>query len=400
MIEISQLRLENYGQWIRLVADITSDVVRTDKESTIWIGVKNENASMLTTDVYNAFLFLPMYMSMYYHTDLCIHGEVSKILYRNMIDYIQPILCSFSDKLSPVNVIVDGFKETKTEQKIVGTGISCGVDCLATIYKYYEKENNPEYKLNALFMLNCGWHGNYYDKSTFELFEKRCKVNGKAAADIGLPLFMVDSNLHAFLPQLDDQSSYFSIYTCIFAMEKAISRYYISSSFSYGEVMKYGMKARNRDFSEYADPSALPLMHSANLKLVSDGCQYTRSQKTELISDWNISKKYLNVCCINDSEENCCTCIKCVRTLLPLEAMGKIDAYKAVFDLDKWKKISYAQKCRLTINNGRDAFSIDNYKFCKEHGMKLPSLFAARMYFMPSYIRKPQIILNRLFKKH
>ena len=65
MIEISQLRLENYGQWIRLVADITSDVVRTDKESTIWIGVKNENASMLTTDVYNAFLFLPMYMSMY-----------------------------------------------------------------------------------------------------------------------------------------------------------------------------------------------------------------------------------------------------------------------------------------------------------------------------------------------
>ncbi len=147
MIEISQLRLENYGQWIRLVADITSDVVRTDKESTIWIGVKNENASMLTTDVYNAFLFLPMYMSMYYHTDLCIHGEVSKILYRNMIDYIQPILCSFSDKLSPVNVIVDGFKETKTEQKIVGTGISCGVDCLATIYKYYEKENN--------YVINC-----------------------------------------------------------------------------------------------------------------------------------------------------------------------------------------------------------------------------------------------------
>lgn len=397
MIEISGLRTERHGEWTRLVADITSDIERTEKETTMWIGVKNENASMLTTDVYNAFLLLPLYMSMYYHTDLRIHGDVSKQLYRNVTDYLQALMCDFSVKLRPVKVIVDGFKECEGERRLIGTGISCGVDCLATIYKYYEKENDPDYKLNALFMLNCGWHGDYYDKKAFELFEKRCQDNKKATDDMGLPLIMVDSNLHAFLPQLDDQASYFAIYTCMFALEKAVSKYYMSSSFSYGEVLEYGIKAKDRDFSEYADPSALPLLRSANLQFVSDGCQYTRTQKTEMISDWEIAKKYLNVCCVNDSEENCCICGKCARTLLALEAMGKLEQYKVVFDLKKWEKVSYTNKCRLTITHKKDAFAADNYQLYKEREMKVPTMLEARLHFLPEYIKQPKAILRKLF---
>lgn len=45
---------------------------------------------MLTTDVYNAYLFLPLYMAMYYHTDLRIHGCVSKRLYKSIMNYLQP----------------------------------------------------------------------------------------------------------------------------------------------------------------------------------------------------------------------------------------------------------------------------------------------------------------------
>lgn len=60
-----------------------------------------------------------------------------KKLYRNVIDYIQPILCSFSSNLEPVKIIVDGFDEVENPQIVNGTGISCGVDSLATVYKYY-----------------------------------------------------------------------------------------------------------------------------------------------------------------------------------------------------------------------------------------------------------------------
>lgn len=399
MIEISNLRIEKWGgEWTRLVVDIVSDVKRTDKESTIWVAVKSENVNMFSTDVYNAFLFLPTYMAMYYHTNLRIHGCVSKILYKNINDYLQFILCFFSEKLTPIKIIVDGFKEAEGEHNIIGTGISCGVDCLSTIYKYYQQETDYDYRLNALFMLNCGWHGDFYDKRTHILFEKRCQINKKASDELGLPFIMVDSNLHAFLPYLEDQASYFSIYTCIFAIEKAVGKYYISSSFSYGEIMRFGIKARNRDFSEYADPYALPLMHSECLEFVSDGCQYSRSKKTEMISKWKISKKYLNVCCNNDSEKNCSICIKCIRTLLPLEAMGVLDAYDKTFDLNAYRSISYSAKCKLVINNGRDAFSTDNYQFCKQKKMKLPSRFVARVHFVPKYVKNPRKVLKRLFK--
>ena len=83
MIEIKNLRTEdNVGGYTRLIADISSDFIRNDDEDTIWIAVKKENENMLTTDVYNMFLFMPVYMAMYYHSELRLHGCVSKLFIR------------------------------------------------------------------------------------------------------------------------------------------------------------------------------------------------------------------------------------------------------------------------------------------------------------------------------
>ena len=290
MIEISNLRKICEGGQTILIADIKSDIERNDNEKSIWISVENKYSYMLNDDTYDFCLALPLYMAMYYKTDLVIHGNVSKKLYRNVIDYIEPIISSFSSDLKPIKIIVDGFSEVENSQNINGTGISCGVDSLATVYKYYELETDPDYKLTHLFFLNCGWHGSIDNPITLELFNKRADAAEKAANGMNLPLVRVNSNLHAFLYQLDDQASYFNLYSIIFSLGKAINRYYLSSSFSYNEVMKYGYKSRGRDFSEYGDPMTLPLYANATTNIVSDGCQYKRSAKTELIADWKISK--------------------------------------------------------------------------------------------------------------
>lgn len=343
MIEITNLRVEKNVGGSRLIADLSSDVERIDKESTIWIQVEEQYEYMLADDVYDMFLFLPVYMSMYYHTDLYLHGFVSKELYKNIVDYIQPIMLAFSNELTPQKVIVDGFKECKSNPTVIGTGISCGVDCLSTIYDRFAKENDTECKLTHLFMLNCGWHGRIEDPKTLELFKMRCKQNKKAADEIGLPFVAVDSNLHAFLYDLGDKASYFNLYSIAFGLEKALRKYYISNSYSYDEVLRYGYSSRDADWAEFADPIAIPLMHSKSLSLVSDGCQYTRVQKTLNIADWDISKKYLNVCCrhsndIGVDETNCSCCVKCNRTLLALDALDKLDNYKTVFDLEIYRK--------------------------------------------------------------
>lgn len=83
------------GGATKLIVNICADVKRTDNETTIWISVDDEYGDLLSDETYNAFLFLPLYMGMYYHSDLHIHGKVSKDLYRRVTNYLQPIFCSF-----------------------------------------------------------------------------------------------------------------------------------------------------------------------------------------------------------------------------------------------------------------------------------------------------------------
>ncbi|MEY8433729.1 hypothetical protein AALC75_25145 [Lachnospiraceae bacterium 48-42] len=185
-MRISNIRIEETDEWARLVVDIDSDSKRYDKESTIWIGVEKDNRWMLSKETYNCFLFLPLYMAMYYHENLHISGKVSKQLYRNINDYLKPIMLSFSKKLSDQKIEVDGFEEvTPSDKVIIGTGISCGVDCLQTVYQYYEKEKDPDYRINGLFMLNCGWHGDYYENKTYKLFMDRSAKNTAALKKLG-----------------------------------------------------------------------------------------------------------------------------------------------------------------------------------------------------------------------
>ena len=160
----------------------------------------------------------------------------------------------------------------------------------------------------------------------------------KASNEIGLPLVRVDSNLHAFLYNLDDQVSFFNLYTIIFALDKSIGKYYLSSSFSYEEVLKCGYMSVERDFSEYGNPIALPLLATKNTRIISDGCQYKCSEKTKFISNWGTSKKYLNVCRRNSDnlyvdEKNCSECPKCNRTMVALDALGMLDKYSSKYDI-------------------------------------------------------------------
>lgn len=84
MIEISNLRkICEEGQTI-LTADVKSDIERNDIEKSIWISVDNKYSFMLNDKIYDFCLALPLYMAMYYKTDLVICGNVSKKLYRNL----------------------------------------------------------------------------------------------------------------------------------------------------------------------------------------------------------------------------------------------------------------------------------------------------------------------------
>lgn len=99
--------------WSRAVADISfSDMQSPYDESNMWFATRSENRAMLSGDSYDAFLLVPLYLAMYHKQDLHICGKVSKRIYKNIMTYIQTILCEFSDKLSKINVTVNGFTDS------------------------------------------------------------------------------------------------------------------------------------------------------------------------------------------------------------------------------------------------------------------------------------------------
>ena len=62
----------------------------------------------------------------------------------------------------------------------------------------------------------------------------------------------------------------------------------------------------------------------------------SRMTKLKSVVNYAPSYKYLNVCL--KEGYNCGKCEKCVRTLLGIDALGMIDKYGEVFDIDYYRK--------------------------------------------------------------
>lgn len=116
MIEIKNLRIEDIDNgYSRVAVDIDFEgMPDLYNGEGMWFATRSEHKAMLSHS-YDAFLLIPLYIAMTYKQDLHICGKVSKRLYKNVMSYVQTILCQFSDKLSKVNVIVDELEEYSTK---------------------------------------------------------------------------------------------------------------------------------------------------------------------------------------------------------------------------------------------------------------------------------------------
>ena len=386
MIEISGLRrYVTDSNTARLEADIKFvDIDGEAPAETMWFEIDSNYGGMLVDDTYDPFMLIGLYLAMYYHTDLKICGNVSKKLYKNLTWYAQKILCDFSSDLSPAKIFVDGFAPTVATGTLIGTGISCGVDSLSTLYDKFVCEDDDDYKINALFFFNCGSNGLMEDGFTASLASVRCERSISVAKELGLPLVPVDTNLHQFWREEYGETLFFlSIYACVLSLQNAIRRYYTSSGSSYFQIKANGVSYENHDLSSFCESFILPLIQTERTDLIVDGCQYTRVDKIKKLADWDIAQKYLNVCRMySEDAHNCGECGKCLRTLIVLEILGKLDDFADIFDLDAYKKQSLNNKAKCVAEVDKDVF-------CKE----ILDLAAKKNFPMPQ--RRDCYVLNK-----
>ncbi len=379
MFLVKNLRKESNNGWTALKCDfVVSDFESPFSEKTMWVAVEDKYADMLSDELYDPFVLVPTILGMYYKQDVYFDGNVSPRLYHNLTHYLLDIFDNFSDLTKKVSVTVKSTKVMSGEKgTLIGTGISCGVDSLLTIFDNYVNTSDPEFKINSLFFVNCGTHGDFENEDSRNLWKDRAALNAKAAKDLGLPMYLIDSNFHAFTHKIGEQKiGYLAIYSCVLSLQKCIRRYLTSSNLSYDEIADSRKLSRDFDIAEYCESYMPHLISTERFELVIDGCQYTRAQKTERISEWDIAKSHLNVCVSpnkGDHGKNCSRCNKCMWTLIPLEAMGKLDDFNSVFDIDVYRQNAKYFKEKFVLDYGEDAMESSIVDYCNEKELPMPT---------------------------
>lgn len=395
---ISNLHKEFREGFAYLVADVKAKFTQNNK---IWFSVPEEFGEWLTDDVYDAFLVAFLYPAMYYNEPLEIEGNVSPKLYDNIKNYIPSIIQTYRKGFSNLQLKVAGFAKCKKTQNLSGTGFSAGVDSFATFIDRYERESNPDYKIKALFMFNVGSHGGGGEKAR-KVFNLRYDLLKDFPKSKNLPYVKVDSNLFDFyLNYWEFDAGVFCRACAILVFEKAFSRYYLSSAHSYSELMHCKFIVPKVDLASLADTYLNPMLSTESIEIITDGAQYTRTEKTKLITDYKPAQKMLNVCVNHwnnqNTASNCGRCPKCLRTLIALESLHKLDDFRDVFNIDDYKKISWKNKCHLVTNYNKDIFMKDNVDFAIANGIKMPSLPVAYIRMIPSYVKAVlRIILRKV----
>jgi hypothetical protein len=118
------------------------------------------------------------------------------------------------------------------------------------------------------------------------------------------------------------------------ALERELSAIYIAVSL--GWARPWG-----------SHPDTDPLLSTSRTRVIHDGVDRDRWQRTEYVSRSAVAMRNLHVCPRGRIGSNCCRCRKCYLVMLTLELLGKLDGSPAfptrTIDLERVRRI-YAEK--------------------------------------------------------
>ncbi|MBR3414640.1 hypothetical protein IKG73_01300 [Candidatus Saccharibacteria bacterium] len=267
---------------------------------------------------------------------------ISERLYYNLTYHVIPQLnvCN-PTKTKKISIFAPLCKANgKKKYNFVATGVSCGVDSLATIYEYSELCELEDYKLTHLVYFKTGAHdgqiGRFDKKVENDLFNGQVKKAVDFSQKAGFPLVVIDSNLNEVLSEAFGFTNYDMTHTfrsvgVMLLLQDYFSLYYYADAYN---LDRFSINV-DEDTAHY-DKWLLPMLSNENIRMYSANKDMVRFDKTKLLTEYSLSYDNLLVCWTD--EENCGKCNKCIRTLVTLDLLGKLDLYNKSFNLEDYYK--------------------------------------------------------------
>jgi hypothetical protein len=313
---------------IRLEAPITIK----GETRVAYFEVDAPHGAYLTLDRADPFLVAFFFYALRLGEDIEVKAPVSEPLHYHISSVLMDFLVSIYPEHAyrPVRLLAPTITTPVANQGAVGTGVSCGIDSLTTIFRHHVHPL-PSMALTHLCYFDTGSHGRPGEEKMEELFVARRKLALNFGSAIGLPVVEVRSNLSELMPLAFGLTHTYLNAAAVLALQPLFSTYYYASGASILDFL-----ASNSD-PAYFDTYLLPLLSTRSLRLYAAEENLGRIAKTRVVIANPLSRRFLNVC--NVEARNCGTCNKCIRTLLALDALGVVEQYGEVFDLDSYKSL-------------------------------------------------------------
>ena len=390
-MRISGLKNVIGGNNVTLSVTVDSEKLGNNE---LWFSVPDKYAYGLCETRLDGFLVGMLFPAMRYGENIYVEGCVSAQLLFNLNQYVIPMLMAFLPACKQIKITAAETNSDRFDCSGVGTGFSGGVDSFCTFYDHYELEQKTENRIISLIFLNVGSNGP--GRSDEELayarkkFHSRYEYLTKFPEELGLDFIPIDSNLHSFHPWGHQLTHSLTTVSAVLIMQNMYRKYfYASGGLSYLELFKYYNFLLKID-TALIDPMLLPLLSTESLNFISDGAQYTRTEKILRIVDYEPVQRYLNVCVHDrESHENCSECSKCCRTLMTLNSIGKLEDFSNLFDIQRYKRhVEFLYVCQQVVLQNKDPFARNSIELARKHNIRLPS-------FVVSFLLVSLISLGR-----
>jgi len=289
----------------------------------LWYRIPDRFAQHLTLQS-DAFLIPSLLGAMYFQEDIEVRGTVSPRLAYHLDEYQYLLHFRMPKVVTQVNINYAQLEFLPTVPTAVGTTFSGGVDSFFTIWKHLpQNQPNPDYQItHALFIL--GFDILNKDKPRYQSLYSRYR---EALNQLNIELIPLETNLVSLIvPRMNYNHFYGPVLAgAAHVFGSLFKKFFIPSSRDYWQIMTW---------TSSSDPTTDPLLSSESLEIIHYGSAFRRVEKIEAISGWEPAQEHLRVCPPNNLDINllnCSRCEKCVRTMIPIYALGKMDKFKTFY---------------------------------------------------------------------
>lgn len=366
MIEVYPQNLSIEGNSLM----INSRIAFGGEDHTLWYKIPSEFREFVVDENLDAFLVGVLFLGLERKEDIRINGQISEKLFYSLSHYLIPAFVQANPDYRQIKIIPDRLnKANLNKMAAAATGLSCGVDSFATYFTH--KEEVGSFKIDYFTFFNAGSHGDLGGERAREVYEQRYNRVEKFAQNENKKLISIDSNLSEILNINFQKSHSIRNISCALNLQKLFRNYYYSSAYRLDHF-----RLNANDTSD-ADFLFLRLLDTESTSFYSSVAQFTRVERTLLISDFPETYDYLDVCTNPWTRKelvNCSECYKCLRTQLTLEVAGKLDNYKHVFDLELFSKVKKRYIGELLVKKNKSPLDRELIDFLKERNYPLPSI--------------------------